>query len=169
MNKIQQIIAMREGGGVKRHHTYKISGEDTVGNHTFNMLNLLLALNPEPSGNLIKAVLWHDIAERFVGDTPSPVKKAYPAIKAALKQAESDIDDKLGIKVQLSKEEDAWLHGVDKVEYYLWLHEQPQTPTIQAKISSSLQRIKDDDVMPPVVKDFALAFKPQSLDESICL
>lgn len=169
MNKIQQIIAMREGGGVKRHHTYKVMGEDTVGNHTFNMLNLLLALHPEPSGNLIKAVLWHDIAERFVGDTPSPVKKAFPAIKKALKDAEGIIDEKLGIKVELSKEDDAWLHGVDKVEYYLWLHEQPQTLTIQAKIKNSIERIKEDDTMPQAVKDFAVTFKPQALDESICL
>jgi hypothetical protein len=166
MNNIQKILAMREGGSVKRHHTYKIMGEDTVGNHTFNMLNLLLTLHPAPSSNLIKAVLWHDIAERFTGDVPSPAKKSL-AIKEALLQAEDSVNEKLGIKVDLSENEQSWLHGVDKLEYFLFLHEQPQTPTIMAKLASSLQRIISDKSLPDEVKKIAANYVPKALDETL--
>jgi 5'-deoxynucleotidase YfbR-like HD superfamily hydrolase len=158
---------MREGGGVKRHHTYKMVGEDTVGNHTFNMLNLLLVFQPDASSNLIKAVLWHDIAERFVGDTPSPVKKNFPAIKEALRQAEEVVNERLGIKVELTPEEDSWLHGVDKLEYFIWLSEQPKTPTIDGKIKTTFERITSDASLPQEIRDFTATYKPQALDETL--
>lgn len=167
MNIAQKIIAMREGGGVKRHHTYKMVGEDTVGNHTFNMLNLLLTFQPDASVSLIKAVLWHDIAERFVGDTPSPVKKNFPPIREALRQAEDVVNEKLGIKVELSPQDEKWLHGVDKLEYHLWLHEQPKTPTIEMKLKNSIDRLLSDREIPQEIKDFAASYKPQALVESL--
>ena len=170
MNQIQKIIALREGGGVKRHHTYKMVGEDTVGHHTFNMLNLLLEFQPNASADLIKAVLWHDIAERFTGDTPSPVKKVFPAINKALLEAEDVVNEKLGIKVELSPEDEKWLIGVDKLEYHLWLQEQPKTPTIEFKIKNSIERLLANNDIPQAIKDFAAIYKPQALQEAdLCL
>lgn len=151
----QRIIAARQGGDVLRHHTYHTLKPETVSQHTFNMINLLVMLHPEPSTNLIKACLWHDVAEAYTGDIPSPAKKAFPELKQASLHAEDIINEKLGFTVTLSESESDWLHGIDKLDYLMWLTEQPGTEAVQQKFSGIIKRIMEDEKVPAEIRTFA--------------
>lgn len=84
------VEACRKGGNVKRFHTHSsIIGEQTVAQHTFNMMTLCMALHPKPSRYLLFAILTHDLGEAATGDVPSPAKWANDALRTALDDSES--------------------------------------------------------------------------------
>jgi len=76
LNNIKQA---REAGIVKRFHAVRTIKEETVAEHSFNVVNLILVLTDgKASRNLILAALTHDMGEIAVGDIPSQIKKALP-------------------------------------------------------------------------------------------
>ncbi len=121
---LQKVLRLRAGGAVKRYHTFPTIGNQDVGTHSHAVAVFILAMHPNPSFNLIKACLFHDLAEYDTGDCPANVKWAYPAMGAMLKLAESFIDDQLGLTVELTEEEDQWLKLADTLEYCLYALEQ---------------------------------------------
>lgn len=117
MNLLQ---ALREGGQVQRLHATPHLQPNTVAQHSWGMAMLLRALYPgEPPQHLLWAVLTHDVPERWLGDTPAPAKWNR-RIGVALKLAEQDISRRLNINFTLTVEEQAWLHGLDAAD--LWLY-----------------------------------------------
>jgi len=133
MHPYSQIIALREAGAVQRTHTRTIFGEYTIAGHSWNALNLLFLLWPEeddpPSLQLIIAIAWHDIAERWTGDVPAPTKWISPTLKNTLDILEQKVLRALELHhpfVCLSSKEKSWLKGVDTLELYLWSKEQAQ-------------------------------------------
>jgi len=77
------------GGHVKRFHTVKTVGTQTVAEHSFGVAMLVTAMEQgKPSCKLLKAALFHDIAELVTGDTPAPTKWQHPNLKAGLDVAE---------------------------------------------------------------------------------
>lgn len=123
---INTIYAAREGGHTERCHTLPHHGSYSVGKHQYDALSLLLILHPNPSGHLIRAVLWHDVAERWVGDMPAPAKWFNPALRQELEVAEGHVDDKLGLINwgALSDDDRQWLDEVDRLEVMLWALDQ---------------------------------------------
>lgn len=128
MNQNERIIALREGGQTMRCHTMRYVGHYDVAVHSYNALTLLLALYPgDPSVNLIKAVQWHDVPERWTGDVPTPAKMADHVFSAFLKGLEAKVLNKLGLKeifLGLTGIELEWLNAVDILELYMWVMEQ---------------------------------------------
>jgi 5'-deoxynucleotidase YfbR-like HD superfamily hydrolase len=130
MNLYKRIWAFREAGAVKRAHTFPALGEYNVAMHSWNAVNLLYALWPkgrELSPRLIQAVLWHDVPERWTGDTPAPTKWVSPKIKNELDALEEKIFIMLEIDstfMSLTPEQQSWLKGVDLLELLLWAREQ---------------------------------------------
>lgn len=120
---IDRIRAFREAGNVRRSHTIPYHGEYTNGKHCYDALSLLLVAHPDPSTNLIKAVLWHDTAERWLGDLPHPAKKAFPMLGEEYAIAEEAILGQLGIP-SITNEELVWLKAVDALEFWLWAKDQ---------------------------------------------
>lgn len=118
--------AIREGGNVLRCHTMPCLGRDyTVAHHSFNAVSLVLQLHPRPSVNLLKAVAWHDMGERWAGDLPSPALQLNPLLKEAYEIAEQRALIRAGIRFpMLTPEEKKWLSAVDKLELLLWAREQ---------------------------------------------
>lgn len=121
----------REGSQVTRCHTNIQDGKYTVGQHSFNALNLVLLYHPNPSLNLIKAVAWHDLAERHVGDVPSPILKRFPALDKAYKEAEAAVFEHYGLEIPYlnaggidASDDFSWYLTVDKLELLLWAIEQ---------------------------------------------
>lgn len=167
MNQVQKVIAAREAAQVKRGHTYFSFQQDTVGVHSFNMLNLLFALHPEPSSNLIRAVLFHDIAERYAGDIPGPAKRASPELKKASQALEASVENALDMHVDLSEDERRWLKGVDKLEFYMWASEEAAMGNYQVagKAEAMKEGLLSDPRTPQAVKDFAMEYKPQVLPD----
>jgi len=121
---LQRLLRLRAGAGVKRYHTFPTLGEQLVGQHSHAVALFVLSLHPSPSLNLIKACLFHDLAEFDTGDCPAQVKWAFPNMSAMLELAEISIDSKLGIAVELTDEETKWLKLADTLEYCLYSLEQ---------------------------------------------
>lgn len=123
----ERILASREGGHVARCHTIPHAMTYDVAQHTFNMLSMLDVLHPNPSINLIKAILRHDITERWVGDMPKNVDRLSPSAWESLKKAEAECAKKAGVSMpSLDEEETKWLNALDAIEFWLWAEEEWQ-------------------------------------------
>lgn len=73
-----RIMLARQAGAVERFHTQPLLMRENVATHTFNLINLLLIMNPDMPCRIIRAALVHDMGEYAVGDIPAPVKKLMP-------------------------------------------------------------------------------------------
>lgn len=156
MDTLDKIQAIRAGGAVKRHHTMPTVGEDTNAQHTYNCLNLLFQLHPEPTMGLVKAMLWHDVPEVFTGDIPSPVKRFSDKIGRGVKELEDQIERALEIHVDLTPEEKAWLKGIDRAEFIVWAEDQVLRGnySAEAKLVASFHRLMGDPNTPDQIKEF---------------
>jgi hypothetical protein len=125
---IIQAQALREGGHVQRCHTMPILGDASNARHCYNMAILLELLWPtELPAYMYRAVLKHDTAERWVGDTPAPAKYSiYKPLGKALREAEMVVEQALGIDedLTLGEHDEAWLKGVDMLEYLMFCEDQ---------------------------------------------
>lgn len=103
-------------------------GSYTVGQHSFDMLTLLFLLYPgsAPSLDLIKAVVYHDFAERWTGDVPSSAKASDGNLAKRLDLAEQRILKTIGVNTVISEDDRIWLRGLDRLELYLWACDQMQ-------------------------------------------
>jgi 5'-deoxynucleotidase YfbR-like HD superfamily hydrolase len=88
---------------------------------------MLLVLHPNPSMDLVKALLWHDGGERWVGDMPAPAKwydallgEVYDRAELSALQTWEMYDGFLGMK----DEDYQWLNAIDRIELWLWCHDQ---------------------------------------------
>lgn len=74
-----RVDMARDAACVDRFHTARVVHDETVAEHSFNIINLLLIMTEgAASRGLILAALVHDMGEPMVGDIPSPVKRGLP-------------------------------------------------------------------------------------------
>jgi 5'-deoxynucleotidase len=112
---IQQYL--RKGGRVTRWHTIPTLKGETVAQHTYGVMSMLVDLcNGKPSSKLLIAALFHDIAEQYTGDIPATTKWHYPQIAEAIKEAELDIETRMGALVELTEEEKLLLKAADMLD-----------------------------------------------------
>lgn len=121
---IERVLVAREAGAVERCHTFPHHGKYTVAEHCYGVVSLLFLLYPIPSINLIKSCLWHDTAERFLGDLPAPTKWKHGELRAAYETVEEDTLKSLGFSFELTEEELSWVKVLDKLELWLWAQHQ---------------------------------------------
>ena len=124
MNQQERLRAQREGGQVRRAHTTPHIGHYDNAQHSFNMLLLLYELHPDPSLELSKAIAYHDLAERYMGDIPAPALLEYPEIRDGIKQVEKEVAALMGLEIQISDDDKRWLASLDKLEHWLWCQDQ---------------------------------------------
>ena len=129
MRHYDEIYLLLAGGQVRRWHTMPHSNPQSVAEHSANCLDLLFMLHPSPSMNLVKGLLWHDRAERYVGDIPSPVRREDDALSMAYNQAElsyfqTQIPSAYEAISSLTDEERRWLRAIDTLELLLWAENQ---------------------------------------------
>jgi len=106
-----------DGGRIKRYHTVPLIGEQSVAEHSYNVVQILRHITKDMlSINLLKAALDHDVLEYFTGDMPYPTKCAYPALYGALKKVEAEIAHELGIDYELTPKEELLLRWADVME-----------------------------------------------------
>lgn len=65
----------RMAGRVTRYHTWPRLREQSVGEHTWQLLRILDCVWPEMPVSVWRSVLWHDVGEIATGDMPYPVKR----------------------------------------------------------------------------------------------
>lgn len=122
-----RLRAVREGGSVIRGHGIKQGVYTyTVGQHSYDVLSIILLLHPNPSAQLIKAALWHDVPERWTGDSPAPIKWRNPILREQLAKEEKVITDHFDLPSEhdLPLAEKAWLKGADMLELKMWCTDQ---------------------------------------------
>ncbi len=122
-----KVLKLREASGVRRCHTLPHVGEYTVGKHSYDALVLLMLLHPEPSLTLIRAVTFHDCAERWTGDLPCPATWQFKGLRQEYELAQTTVMQENQIPFPgrtMTVAEWEWLHAVDKLELWLWAQEQ---------------------------------------------
>jgi 5'-deoxynucleotidase YfbR-like HD superfamily hydrolase len=118
-----QLDAILAGGRVKRYHTVPLIGEQTVAAHSWGVAIILLRI-ASPSSALMAAALYHDVAEKWIGDCPADVKWREPAIKEVLDRAEAGVERELAICVSLTDHEKFLLSVADRLELMFFCLEQ---------------------------------------------
>ena len=156
MRSVAQRIALaREGGEVERCHCFRTIGNPTVGQHTFNAVSMLLILCPDPTINMIKALQFHDMAERFLGDMPATAKWKFPHLKEDYEVCEMRILGENGMLPALDEREKMWVHLMDVLDFYMYCHEQMLLGNRYAEQRMlSARKVLDVTPMPPAVLSF---------------
>ncbi len=88
---------------------------ETLAEHHARVAQIICALHPNPSANLIKAALHHDCGEMMVGDLPWPFKQRHPTIAADHAEAEALALATMGIIHNITAIEQAWLKMADRL------------------------------------------------------
>ncbi len=124
---LDEVIDIRHGGNVKRHHNYPIIGEQRVAAHTWGMLVLAERLYYDEfieSSQLVMGILYHDVAEYKTGDIPANAKWASPLLTHELDILKQKAMKLLRIAAHLSKTEERILKICDYLELALFSLEQ---------------------------------------------
>lgn len=166
---LEQIRSFREAGNVKRVHTIPRVGDIsyTVGAHTFNALTLLYLLHPGPNHQLVRAVLWHDVGERWLGDLPHPAKHYHPALKAPYEEAESAVLERMGVDTDLDDEDKQWLNAIDGLEFWLWCQDQMNmgNKNVVNALSQTEEALLGSENVPDAVKVVLHSYRPKRGEE----
>lgn len=118
------IHVLREASHVERMHTLPHHGTYTVGQHSFDMAMMLLALHPNPSANLLQACLFGQLHERYTGNVPARMKEQDGEIGKRFAVIERRAQEKIGTFIPLTEEEQQWYRALDVAETYLWCKDQ---------------------------------------------
>ena len=112
------LAQIRDGANVTRWHVERLAPQ-RVSDHCHGVA-VLLCFICEPGANLLKAALFHDLAEKQAGDMPAPVKWEHPEIKRFLDELEDKVQRRLGLAVELTAEEERLLKIADYLDasYY---------------------------------------------------
>lgn len=127
LDNLTPVEACRKAGMVRRFHTHTyVIGQQSVAEHSFNMLCLLMNLHPSPSKYLLFAILTHDLGEGAVGDVPSPAKWASPSLRAALDESEAAAREKflMDFEPDLGEVDRFWLRFCDYFEGAMFARDQ---------------------------------------------
>jgi len=115
------IDKIYRSGRVLRWHSYPEIECQTNAQHQWGVAVIIMANHPNPSAELLKAALLHDAGEIVVGDMPKPCKDKKPELLAEYEKAEALALDGMGIKLNLTKKEQAWLEWAGRAEAYRWM------------------------------------------------
>ena len=88
MNNELQIYDPRRAGLIERYHAQTHVTQQTVGEHTWQVLRILTTIWPQVPQHILVYGVYHDIAEGVTGDVPYPVKLGDLKIKRLMDLAE---------------------------------------------------------------------------------
>ncbi len=113
----ERLRYLEASARVRRWHTEDVLHQQTVGEHTYTVMHLVLLLTGgNASRNLLVAALLHDTAERMFGDIPSPTKRL-GEFKEKLDALEDTFLRDIGVTMpDLSEEEARMLKLADGLE-----------------------------------------------------
>ena len=110
-------------GSVYRYHQNPVLAStcQTNADHQGRCVMLLLALHPDPSVALIRALSTHDTGEFIAGDLSALFKQDNPEFAAAHRAIEKRARDEIcGWSVRLTTWDKQWLRMIDRLESLLW-------------------------------------------------
>lgn len=86
---------IRLAGRVLRYHTWPHVRQQSVAEHTWQVLRILYAIWPEVPSHVVRYVMGHDVGELTVGDPPYPIKANNPVLKTEMDRIEGEAQDEL--------------------------------------------------------------------------
>jgi 5'-deoxynucleotidase YfbR-like HD superfamily hydrolase len=111
------INELRNAAMITRCHTERVICPQTVAEHSYHVAMLCWKLcDHEPSAELLKAAMFHDLAEKFTGDIPAPVKWRSPVISAELLKQEAVFEKEHKLYCSLTPKEELVLKWADSLE-----------------------------------------------------
>jgi 5'-deoxynucleotidase YfbR-like HD superfamily hydrolase len=82
---------------VRRYHTWPVIYDQTVGEHSWNVMRLHYEIFHNLPSHVAIYILYHDAGELKVGDPPYPIKRNNPALKQEMDRVEEEALRELGI------------------------------------------------------------------------
>jgi 5'-deoxynucleotidase YfbR-like HD superfamily hydrolase len=118
MKPITHVEDLLDGGHIERYHIkgQRMLTRQCVAEHSWRMAAVLFNIWPEASVQLVWATLFHDVSERVTGDMPANIKRANPAVAAAVHDLSEQEERRLGIRFPLDEEEGKLLGWLDRYE-----------------------------------------------------
>jgi 5'-deoxynucleotidase YfbR-like HD superfamily hydrolase len=111
---MKTLLAIRKGGNVNRFHTIVTHREHLVSSHSWGVTAIVDYLTSQAgSASLLRAALYHDVAEYVTGDVAADTKIAYPVLKETLDNITATVELDLGIRIPLGDFERSILRYAD--------------------------------------------------------
>jgi 5'-deoxynucleotidase YfbR-like HD superfamily hydrolase len=116
----------RRAGQVTRYHTWPRLREQSVGEHSWQVARVLLAIWPAAPRRLLVHCVTHDIGETVAGDPPYPVKALNPDLKTACDRIEGAAHDMMAmtwmlpVRLALPEHERAAFKLAEFIEMWEW-------------------------------------------------
>lgn len=98
MNRDQVRKSARIASQVKRYHTWPTLQEQTVADHSFNVLRIYIQVFGPPPMEVTNYIIIHDLGEIVTGDLPYPIKKQNQSLKILVDDLESQAIEEMGFK-----------------------------------------------------------------------
>lgn len=90
MYSLQVRDDARLAGRVKRWHTWPHIREQSIAEHSWQLLRILLKIWPSVPAHVLAYVVRHDCGELTTGDAPYPVKANNPVLGAEMNRVEAE-------------------------------------------------------------------------------
>lgn len=109
----------RLSGGVMRYSTWPTIQQQTVADHTWQMMRIYREIWGAPDASMFEHILFHDGAEVSVGDIPFPCKAENPDLKEVHGKLESRMLYQIHGYTNQMTEAEAWkLKVCDLIEMW---------------------------------------------------
>jgi 5'-deoxynucleotidase YfbR-like HD superfamily hydrolase len=134
---------------------------DTISLHQIRVhqmcFDIARSLGVRVSPDLDTAALYHDEAEKVLGDMPGPAKERFPSLAAAYAKAELQVLTEMGLTWNLTRQEADILALADKADAWLiacrvGAADDPEWVEAFAKLERMAEKLGTD-----WLRDFALA------------
>jgi len=79
----------RLAGDIIRYHTWPMQQNQTIANHTWNLMRIYCMLFGLPRSEVFYFLIYHDVPEMKTGDMPSYTKLNYPEFRELFDRAEA--------------------------------------------------------------------------------
>lgn len=83
-----QTLDSRSAGNLLRWHTWPHIRQQSVAEHTWQVIRILLAIWPDCPKSVLVEAMFHDVGERVTGDAPYPMKKDNETLRQILNAKE---------------------------------------------------------------------------------
>jgi len=125
MSPLERVFLFREGGMIRRYHVFPVTREQNVGEHSFGVAAILIAVMGEVlTLPLMKAAIQHDISELVTGDIPYHAKRREPELRTVAGRITREFELRHDLRETLNDFEASALAWADLAEAVLWLLEE---------------------------------------------
>lgn len=101
MKKSDVTRNTRLAGLVRRYHTWPTLHNQTIAEHSWQVMRLYIEIFGLPRSEVFLHILWHDVGEIQTGDIPYPVKAKNKELKIEMDRLDEEARESMGERVFL--------------------------------------------------------------------